>query len=152
MLIRPREASNVGAVARVMSNFGVRNAILVAPRCDSSSIDARQNATGSGAVTLATMRVVRSFQEFSAENHVLVAVTTKVPAAPAQILTLGDVCAKLQSEPVSLVFGPEETGLSDADLQHCTHVVRMPVADGAANLNLSHAVAIVLSRVFEKTQ
>ncbi|MEI6397708.1 MAG: TrmH family RNA methyltransferase [Pseudomonadota bacterium] len=151
VLLRTREASNIGAVARVMANFGIRNATLVAPRCDSSCVDARENATGSGAVTLATMRVVKSFKELASENHILVAVTTSMPVDSALVLSYVDVVGKLQNVSVSLVFGPEETGLSETDLKHCSHVLRLPVAECATNLNLSHAVGIVLSRFFEET-
>ena len=152
VLVRPREASNVGAVARVMANFGVRNAVLVAPRCDSSSVDARQNATGSGAVPLATMRVVKSIQDVAAENHIFAAVVPNAGQDSSQALTIDDIVGKLRHGPVSLVFGPEETGLTESDLKQCSFVVRIPVAETAANLNLSHAVAIVLSRIFEQTQ
>ena len=36
VLVRPKFAENIGFVARVIKNFGFKNLILIAPRCDIS--------------------------------------------------------------------------------------------------------------------
>ena len=46
---------------------------------------------------------------------------------------------------VSLVFGTEDSGLNRAELLACTHVCSIPTSEVMASLNLSHAVAVVLS-------
>ena len=148
VLVRPREASNVGSIARLMANFGVRQCVLLAPRCDSNSAEARENATGSGAVTLATMRVVKNMKELAHDNHVFIAVNGSRSSEALPILSPEDLRAQLRTGSVSLVFGPEETGLADIDLGYCSHAINIPMSNAATNLNLSHAVAIILSRVF----
>lgn len=56
------------------------------------------------------------------------------------------LCAKhiLQGGSVSLVFGPEDTGLLNSDIELCTHLVCIPTALEAASLNLAQAVLILL--------
>src|SRR5690606_39244186 len=46
---------------------------------------------------------------------------------------------------VALVFGPEEAGLSNADLDLCHRMVRIP---SRGSLNLSHAVTVMLYELF----
>ena len=52
------------------------------------------------------------------------------------------------SGPVALVFGGEDNGLSRDELMLCSHACVLPTASVMPSLNLSHAVAAVLSRVF----
>lgn len=149
VLARPAFAGNVGAVARVMANFGVKRGYLVAPRCDINSVEARQYATGSSAVTLATMNVVKSLRDSLISSNTVIAVTRRTGQMRKPSLSLSDVASRLASGNVTLVFGPEETGLSDDDVHACTDILTLNVSDEMQSLNLSHAVAVVLSRVFD---
>jgi len=49
--------------------------------------------------------------------------------------------------PPALVFGPEDTGLTNDDIMHCHDLVYVPTGPQYSSLNLSHAVAIVLYEV-----
>ncbi|MEO1070612.1 MAG: TrmH family RNA methyltransferase, partial [Cyanobacteria bacterium J06638_6] len=44
VLVEPAGPLNVGAVARVMKNMGLRQLVLVNPRCDLTSEDAQRMA------------------------------------------------------------------------------------------------------------
>jgi tRNA (cytidine32/uridine32-2'-O)-methyltransferase len=50
---------------------------------------------------------------------------------------------------VSLVFGNEETGLTDEELIPCSQFCRIPTGESLPSMNLSHAVAVVTARVFD---
>src|SRR4030042_277294 len=52
-----------------------------------------------------------------------------------------------QENDVALLFGPEDTGLTNEDLRFCQTVVTIPTA-GFKSLNLSHAVMIVCYELF----
>jgi len=54
-----------------------------------------------------------------------------------------------QRQNVMLVFGREENGLLDDEISQCHHAVSIPSNKVFASLNLSHAVAVVLSRLYE---
>ena len=51
--------------------------------------------------------------------------------------------------PVALVFGREESGLLEEELLLCSHACAIPSGRSQPSLNLSHAVAVVLSQLFE---
>lgn len=50
---------------------------------------------------------------------------------------------------VALVFGREDCGLHTEELLQCTHVCTICSGSWQGSLNLSHAVAVVLSRLYE---
>jgi TrmH family RNA methyltransferase len=50
---------------------------------------------------------------------------------------------------VGLVFGPEDSGLTNEDLELCDLLVTIPTAEAHASLNLSHAVAVVCYELTE---
>lgn len=49
----------------------------------------------------------------------------------------------------ALVFGREESGLSDDEISQCSYAVAIPSSSDFPSLNLSHATAVVLSWLFE---
>jgi hypothetical protein len=48
------------------------------------------------------------------------------------------------------VFGREESGLTEAELRLCAHACAIPTGRMQASMNLSHAVSVVLSGLFER--
>ena len=51
---------------------------------------------------------------------------------------------------VALVFGPEDNGLQQEELALCSHSCALPTAAVMSSLNLSHAVAVVLARLYDE--
>ena len=51
-------------------------------------------------------------------------------------------------EDVALVFGPEDRGLSNGDLEHCGMLVTVPTAPDASSLNLAQAVLLLVYECF----
>jgi tRNA C32,U32 (ribose-2'-O)-methylase TrmJ len=50
----------------------------------------------------------------------------------------------------ALVFGREESGLTEEELRLCSHACSIPTGRMQASMNLSHAVAVVLGACFER--
>ncbi len=150
VLVSPLFAGNVGSVARLAANFGVDEVVLVAPRCDVSSVDARMMATGVSAADLQAMRVVGSLDEalegcslrigFSCRETLLNIPETPLSCCDEWVSPVG---------PVALVFGREDCGLERSELALCSCFCTIPTSSRKSSMNLSHAVAVVLSRVFE---
>ncbi len=63
---------------------------------------------------------------------------------------LAERIAHLRSGVIALVFGNEEFGLNDRDLELCHLAVRIPSSPGFLSLNLSHAVQIVAYQIFRR--
>jgi tRNA/rRNA methyltransferase len=57
------------------------------------------------------------------------------------------ILERVSGTDVSLVFGPENTGLSNEELTLCHLAVTLPTADELGSYNLSHAVILVLFQI-----
>jgi tRNA/rRNA methyltransferase len=151
VLVRPKEDGNVGAVARLARNFGADRLVLAAPRARVGT-EARRRAMG-GLALLRTAVRVPSFDRAVADSDFVVGTTDMSTGRSNAYLRrsvsperLGEMVRTLEGK-VSLVFGPEDNGLSRDELLRCDLIVHIPSRREFPTLNLSHAVAIVLYAV-----
>ena len=149
VLVRPHYAGNLGAVALVMCNFGLRQLEFVVPFDDPGSEEARRLATH-GEPVLDSAVVVQSFEEAVADCRLVVATSANVEGIyrthnygrPDEVLPA--MVAALDDGPCALVYGPEPSGLSNAEVARCHGLIRILTDTACPSLNLSHAVAICL--------
>lgn len=147
VLVEPQFRDNVGHTARAMLNFGVSDLILVktGPVDDTT----RQRAVHAQGV-LNAARHFDSLADVKKEFEVVVGFA-------ARYSTL-DKAHLRQSEPletsarriaehqgrVALVFGREDFGLSNEDVEVCDFLSTIPTAASYRSMNLSHAVSVAL--------
>lgn len=154
ILHKPEVAGNVGAVARLMSNFGLSQLVLVNPQCDVSSLEAEGRAKHARHI-LRNAEIVKDIPKVDT----LVGTTGRVgmdfniPRSPLSPRQVSGVLAPLlkKEHHVGLLFGSEGHGLSNEVVQKCDFTVSIPAMKGFQTLNLSHAVGIVLYELFVAT-
>ena len=149
ILIEPKKSGNLGAVARVMANFGFDDLVLVNPKCKKTSKEAVKRAKH-GLQVLKKAKVVRKLPKFDT----LIATTAMLgtdyniprsPISPAQLAEiLPDKCK------VGIVFGREGPGLSNEEVLACDFVCTIPSSKKYPTLNLSQSVAIVCYELSKK--
>jgi tRNA/rRNA methyltransferase len=149
VLVRPQVAGNVGATARAMRNFGLTDLVLVDPVADPADREARRLSTH-GESILTSARVVPDLGDAVADCSVVAATSANTAglfrgqnAGPADAI-LPRVAERLSQGPAALVFGPEPSGLTNAEIARCHFLVHVPADPAYPALNLSHAVAICL--------
>ncbi len=144
VLVRPRRGGNVGSVARAMKNMGLGDLVVVAPRTRVGRVGERM-AAHAGDV-LARRRTVATLADAIADCHLVVGTVgrpTTPPDSPAEPRTIAaEVVAASRRGSVALVFGPEDHGLSNAELGLCQRTIRIPTSDDYPSLNLAQAVAV----------
>jgi TrmH family RNA methyltransferase len=145
VLVRPREPRNVGAVARAMKCMGFESLAIV----PDSLIDPRQARTVAhyAADVLENAVIFPTLKE-AVEDAVLVAGTTRRRGKSRKYFTLfpeqlAARVASIRTGTVAVVFGNEETGLTDDELSLCHVAVTIPASRQFPSLNLSHAVQVV---------
>jgi len=155
VLVRPSSASEVGAVARLMANFAVKRGVLVSPKCDINSAEARSLATGSSAVTLATMSQTKNLSSAIAGSKVLVRVSqtliggTSSEDKSQEVVDLKWLVERLSSEDVSLLFIADGERLTDSEASQCSHQLQLHVGSMMPELKLSHSVAAILAQLMK---
>ncbi|MBD0335103.1 MAG: RNA methyltransferase [Cyanobacteria bacterium Co-bin13] len=147
VLVEPAGPLNVGSVARVMKNMGLWQLVLVKPGCDPLSEPARQMAVH-GADVLEAASVVDSLPQALAGCQRAIATTARTRAA-GEVLELPEAVLPwlLPSDPpadfqAALIFGPEDRGLSNGELNYAQRFLRIPSSDLYPALNLAQAVAV----------
>ena len=146
VLDKSQMADNIGAVARVMANFGLSKLRLVSPR-DGWPQD-RSWATASGADwVLDGVKVFDSVAEAIADLNTVFATTARpretrqpvrTPRESARIL-YDDTASGLKT---GLLFGGERAGLETGDIALCAGITTIPIDPKHHSLNLAQAVAI----------
>jgi tRNA/rRNA methyltransferase len=141
-----KHSGNVGSVARAMKNFGLSDLVLAAPRC---RIDRQAYALASHAGDLLeSARVVdRAADALAGCTYVLGTTARLRASASYRLLPPREAVAELPSTGGAVVFGPEDTGLSNSDLDLCQLAVRIPTAE-YASLNLAQAVNVLVYEWF----
>lgn len=175
VLVSPKSSANVGAVLRAAANFEAGGVWVVDPRCDTSQ-EGEVGKVACESPLLHSMQVVPSLHDALADTHCSVGFTRRagggrrthrslrwmlqeahapllatslLGAAPGSSNSL-DGRSEAGAPPVTaLVFGREESGLQDSELLLCSHACAIPTGRPVPSMNLSHAVAVVLSQCFD---
>lgn len=142
VLVRPRGAGNIGAAARAMKNLGAADLVLVRPRpklaaAERMAVHARDLVRGA--------RVVDDVAAAVADCRLVIGTTCRTGGYRQAVEDLGALApaAVARRGPVAFLFGPEDHGLSNADLRHCQRLCAIDTSAEYASLNLAQAVLLV---------
>lgn len=149
VLVSPLYSGNVGSVARLAGNFGLADVVLVNPQCDWLDDEAQKYACRLAQDTLRGFRVASSVAEALVGCTSAVAFTRRIGDMRQPDTPVGSIPGLQAEGKVALVFGREDSGLTHDEVLQCTHICTLPAAAGAGSLNLSHAICIVLFKMFE---
>ncbi len=139
-------AENIGAVARVMANFGLDRLRLVSPR--DGWPQERAWATASGADwVLEGAQVFDSVAAAVADLNTVFATTARPRETRQPVRTPREASRVLYDDRASglaigLLFGAERAGLETTDIALCHGIVTIPIDPRHQSLNLAQAVAI----------
>ena len=138
------KAGNIGSVAREMKNMLLQSLYLVRPK---QFPDSHAVARSSGAVDVLENAVVcDSLAEATADCHLVIAASARSRYIPWPMTTAPEAAQKLvqscQQAPVALVFGREDRGLNNEELDHCNFMVKLPANPEFSSLNIAAAVQV----------
>lgn len=145
VLVGTQHPRNIGSSARALKTMGFGAMHLVAPEKfphpEASALAAGADDLLDGA------RITGSLAEAVAGCTLVLGSTATQRAVPMPELTPREAAARLleasRHGEVALVFGPERTGLENAELQLCHASVCIPTDPDFSSLNLSQAVQVL---------
>ena len=145
ILHRPRFPENIGAAVRAACNMGISRLLLVSPEdCDLTRI--LKMATHAAADLVEEMEVYADLGAALKPFHYIVGTTARIGGQRQELKTPREIAEKLvpicTNNRVALLFGPEDRGLTNAQLRYCHAVVTIPTS-GFSSLNLAQAVMIL---------
>lgn len=145
VLVGTTHPGNIGAVARAMKNMGLSDLALVDPRYFPHE-EATARASGAHDLLENAMRV-ETLPEAIADCVYVAGASARPRSINWPCLDCRDAAARLLEEnsngKVAAVFGPEKTGLSNSDLDHCDTLLTIPTHPDFSSLNLAMAVQVL---------
>lgn len=137
---------NIGAAARAMANFGLRELRLVAPR-DGWPNPKASDTAGRALNVIDDAKTYENVNEAVADCQFVLATTARDRVMNLPVMEVRDAMAELHSriargEKCAVMFGPERTGLENEDIALANAIVTIPVAPEYASLNVGQAVVV----------
>lgn len=144
ILVRPKYPENIGAAARIALNFGIGQIIVVRNEAPESERMLKM-ATHKAADLIHNMKHVQETAEAAAPFQFIVGTTARqgrhriLEKTPHEVMA--EVAPLARNNRIALMFGPENSGLTNSELDLCQFMSTIPTAD-FSSLNLAQAVGI----------
>lgn len=145
VLIETSHPGNIGAVARAMKNMGLTQLWLVNPARFPDELATRR-ASGATDI-LASAVCVDRFEDAIADCALVVGASARDRRLPWPMLSPETCAAEAVAEKgkgrVALLFGREDRGLTNDELQRCHYHMHIPANPEYSSLNLAMAVQVI---------
>ncbi len=151
VLVETSHPGNIGAVARAMKNMSITRLCLVKPKVFPSA-DATSRASGADDI-LSQAEIYDTLSEAIADCQIVLGASARDRSISWPELTARQSAEKLISssqseEKVAIVFGRENSGLKNHELDLCHYLLRIPCNADYSSLNLAAAVQVVCYELF----
>ena len=146
VLVATSHPGNIGASARAMKTMGLENLALVTPKhYPNAEVTAR--AAGADDI-LARAELFPTLEAAVRECGLVIGTSARPRNIPWPVLTPAEaaqevVSAARRQERVAILFGRENSGLSNEELELCHSVIHIPTNPEYSSLNLAAAVQII---------
>ena len=156
ILFRPKFAENIGSAARACLNMGCKRIVLVAPR-EINLERARPLATVHAEPLLDRALVYPDLSKALAPFTQVYGTTARLGGWRKSLLSPAQAAVRIveqvhEGHDVALLFGPEDRGLANAEIELCTHLISIPTAKANISLNLAQAVLLILYECLQEAR
>ena len=149
VLVNTSHPGNIGSTARAMKTMGLNQLTLVSPKDFPSKI-ANAKAVGCTDI-LDNAKVTNLLSDAVCNSKLIVGFSARSRKSNIPSLSIDDLNKLLSryDDEVSIVFGNEQSGLSNEDLRLCNYIVTIPTDKAYSSLNLAFAVQIFSYEFFK---
>jgi TrmH family RNA methyltransferase len=153
VLVEPREPGNIGASARAMKNMGFAHMELVKPGQFMTEEAVRMACNAVDMLGKATVHP--GFEEAIKGKSMIVGATRRVGKRRGVILPLREgrkrILAAAKRNRVAILFGREDKGLNNREVEECGFLVTIPADPSSPSLNLAQSVLLVAYELSQRT-
>ncbi|MBU4503006.1 MAG: RNA methyltransferase [Nanoarchaeota archaeon] len=149
-LLEPISPGNIGAIARAMKNFDLKDLIIINPKCDPQSEDAVKRAKHAKEI-LKKAKVVKKFS-YLKKFDCIIGTTANVGSTDYNIprLPVKPEELEIREKNSVILFGREDSGLTNEEILQCDFIVSVPSSKKYHTLNISHAATIIFYELFKQ--
>ena len=151
VLVEPKYEGNIGFISRAMKNFGIKKLYMINPRVKLGD-EAYSRAAHAGEVLdNASLIDLKNLQQMFDFVVGTTGISKNDTSSLRKLLTPSELSEKMSNlkGDVALLFGREDIGLKNEELEICDLVVKIPASDDYPILNISHAACIVFYELFK---
>ena len=147
ILVEPSHSGNIGACARAIKNMGFEKLAIVKPR--KTITEEAFHRAKSAKDILENAVIYDSFDQAIEEKNLILATSARERTIPWPTFYIDEISDEIKGELKSektksaIIFGREDNGLSNEELQKCHIHLVIPTSDEYSSLNLSHALQLV---------
>ncbi len=154
VLVETSHAGNIGAVARAMKNMTLTNLCLVSPKFFPHA-DATARAAGADDI-LARAAIYPTLQEAIADCTLVIGASARSRTISWAEVTPRECAEKViresANEKIAIVFGRENSGLKNEELDLCRFLLHIPCNPNYSSLNIAAAVQVISYELFIAAQ
>ncbi len=136
---------NIGAAARAMKVMGLSNLALVNPS-KYPSAEATERASKASDI-LSDAIVYTDIHQAIADCRLVVGASVRTRTLPSRLVTPRELANivknNLDNTPIAILFGTENSGLTNDELHLCHYQVYIPTNPDYSSLNLASAVQLI---------
>jgi TrmH family RNA methyltransferase len=146
VMVNTSDSGNLGSAARAMKTMGFRDLCLVAPLDPPTTAKAVSRASGAADI-LHYARIVDTLDDAIADCQLVVGASARMRTIPWPLLTPASLGQIVEEAPagtrVAILFGREDSGLTNEELQRCHYHVTIPGNPDYCVLNVSQAIQVI---------
>ncbi len=150
VLVETTHPGNIGGVARAMKNMNISNLCLVSPKIFPSA-DATSRASGADDI-LAKATVCSTLQEAIADCNIVIGASARCRSISWPEMSPREFAENIafseSSNKIAVIFGRENSGLKNNELDLCHFLLRIPCNSDYSSLNIAAAVQVVCYELF----
>ena len=151
VLVNTSHPGNIGASARAMKNMGLSNLALVQPKDFPSGVAVGRAA--SAVDILESAEIFDSLEQAVSDCALVICASARSRKIPWPMLTPEESATKILKEvnanKVAIVFGREDAGLNNDELQLGHFHVQIPAEENCSSLNLAAAVLVICYELYK---
>ena len=152
VLVNTSHPGNIGAAARAMKNMGLSKLYLVAPKDFPSGVAVGRAASALDVLDNAV--ICESLEEAIADCSLVIGTSARSRRIPWPMVDPQACAEKLveegQTQHTALVFGREDRGLSNEELQLCHFHVQIPTNPEYSSLNMAAAGMVLSYEIYQQ--
>lgn len=152
VLVSPLYAGNVGSVCRAMANMGLSRLFVVNPRIEESDWPNAKKMAVHASNILDNITIVPSLNDAISDCTAVAGTTARDGLYRGHVKLAKEIAPELlhiaSHGEVALLFGREDNGLENDEVQLCTHLIRIPSAPDYRSINLAQAAMICMYELY----
>ena len=149
-LLKPISPGNIGAVARAMKNFDLKDLILINSQCDTKSEEAIKRSKHAKDI-LKKAKIVKNFNYLKKFDYII-GTTANVGSTDYNLprLPIKPEDLKIKNKNSVILFGREDSGLTNEEIMKCDFIISIPASKKYQTINISHSAAIIFYELFKQ--